>query len=102
MAKKLFIALCVAAPVAFAIARETFRPPSITIAGVLMVTGLVLSVLLFGWSVWNLFYHRRRATLGLASLLICFGYFVVLSDYFASHAARQRQSAGTNVVDHIR
>jgi hypothetical protein len=102
MAKKLFIALCIAAPLAFAIARETFRPPSITVSGVFMVSGLVLSLFVFGWSVWNLFYHRRRALLGLASLLVCFGYFAVLSDYFASHAYRQRQSLGTNAGDHSR
>jgi len=102
MAKKLFIAFCLAAPLAFAVARETFRPPSVMISGAFMIAGVVLSVCVFGWSVWNLFYHRRRALLGLASLLVCFCYFVVLSDYFASHAYRQRQNEGTNAGDHRR
>ena len=98
LSKKLFIALCIAAPLVFAIAQQIFRR-SVTVAGVFMATGFVLSVVLLGWLIWNLFYHRRRAMLGLGSLLVCFGYFAVLTDYFASHAHRQRQSADTNKTE---
>lgn len=95
MAKKLFIALSIAAPAAFAMVLLIF-PQSISVAAVFMVTAHVLSVILLGWSIGNLFYHRRRAVLGLVSLLVCFCFFVVVADYFAAHEQRQRSSLGTN------
>jgi uncharacterized membrane protein len=98
MPKKLFIALCIAAPVSFAMVRAIF-PQSVSVAAVFAITGLVLSVVLLGWSIWNLFHHRRRAMLGFGSVLVCFCFLVVIADYFAAHEQRQRQSSGTNATE---
>jgi hypothetical protein len=96
MAKKLFIALCIAAPVACALVRPIF-PHSVSVAAVFAITGLVFAVVLLGWSTWKLFSDRRHVGFGFASVFVCFCFLVVVADYFASHEVRQRQSAGTNV-----
>ena len=97
MAKKLFIALCIAAPVAFALVRPIY-PHSVSVAAVFAITGLVLAVVLLGWSIWKLFSDRRHVGFGFLSVLVCFCFLVVVADYFAAHRQRQRQSVGTNEI----
>jgi high-affinity Fe2+/Pb2+ permease len=96
MARKVFIALCIAAPVAFALVRPIF-PHSTSVAAVFAVTGLVLAVVLLAWSIRKLFSDRRHVSFGFASVFVCFCFLVVVADYFAAHEQRQRQSSGTNV-----
>jgi len=95
MAKKPFIALCIAAPVAFALVRPIF-PRSVSVAALFAITGLVLSAILLGWSIRKLFSDRRRSVLGFGSVFVCFCFLVVVADYFAAHEQRRRQSGGTN------
>jgi len=95
MANKLFVTLCIAAPVAFALVRPIF-PHSVSVAAVFAITGLILSVVLLGWSIRKLFSDRRRVMLGFGSVFVCFCFLVVVADYFAAHERRQRQTAGTN------
>lgn len=95
MTKKLFIALCIAAPVAFALVRPIFVH-SVSVAAAFAITGLVLAVVLLGWSIWKLSSDRRHVGFGFLSVFVCFCFSVVVADYFAAHEARQRQSAGTN------
>ena len=95
MAKKGFITLCIAAPVAFALVRPIF-PHSVSVAAAFAITGLVLAVVLLGWSVWKMFADRHHVGFGFLSLFVCFCFLVVVADYFAAHELRQRQSAGTN------
>jgi hypothetical protein len=101
MAKKLFIALCIAAPVAFVFVRPIFSH-SVTVAAVFAITGVVLAVALLGWSIWKLFRDRRLVGFGFVSVFVCFCFLVVVADYFAAHEQRQRQNAATNVLQFSR
>ena len=93
MAHKSFIALCIAAPVSFALVRPIF-PHSVPVAAVFAITGLVLAVILLGWSIWKLFSDRRYVGFGFLSVFVCFCFLVVVADYFAAHHRRQQQTQG--------
>ena len=101
MTKKLFIALCIAAPVAFALVRPIFAH-SVSVAAVFAITGVVLAVVLLGWSIWKLFSDRRHVGFGFISVFVCFCFLIVVADYFAAHERRQMQSANTNVLQFTR
>jgi hypothetical protein len=101
MANKVFIALCIAAPVAFVLVRPIF-PHSVSVAAVFAITAVVLAVVLLGWSIWRLFADRRHVGFGFVSVFVCFCFLVVVADYFAAHHRRQQQSSGTNVLQFSR
>jgi len=92
MANKAFIALCIAAPAALTLVRPVF-PHNVSVAAVFAITGLVLAVVLLGWSIWKLFSDHRHAGFGFVSVFVCFFFLVVVADYFAAHKRRQRQQS---------
>lgn len=98
MANKAFIALCIAAPVAFGLVRPIFAH-SVSVAAVFAITGIVLGVVLLGWSMWKLFSDRRFVGFGFLSVFVCFCFLVVVADYFAAHVRRQRQSQARMSLD---
>ncbi len=96
MVNRLFITLCIAGPVVLALVRPIY-PHSPSVAAVFAITGLVLFVILLGWSVWKLFSDRRHVMIGFGAVFVSSCFLVVVADYFAAYEHGQRKSVGTNV-----
>ena len=88
---KRFIGLSVAAPGFLALAYPTFTW-SVPLSATCAIAGLLLSCVLFVWSLLSLFRHWKRALLGFGCLLVAFGFLVVMADIFAAYRRHSEQS----------
>src|SRR6266404_7054184 len=76
---KIFVGFCVAAPGAAALAYPIF-PFSVPLSATCTFAGVLLSVVLFVWSLLSLFRQWPRALLGFGSLLVAFWLLIVMAD----------------------
>ena len=86
---KRFIGLSVAAPGFLALAYPAF-PLSVPLSATCTIAGLLLSCVLFVWSLLSISRHWQRALLGFVCLLVAFGFLVVMADIFAMHQHRNQ------------
>ncbi len=89
---KIFIALCVAAPGALALAYPAFTL-SVALSATCAIAGLLLSCVLFIWSLLSLFRHWQRALFGFGCLLVAFWFLVVMADIFAAYQYRKQSAS---------
>jgi hypothetical protein len=86
---KMFIALCIAAPGALVLAFPVFAL-SVRVSAICTIVGLLLSCVLFVWSLLSLFRRWQRALLGFGCLLVAFWFLIVMADIFAAYYHRKQ------------
>jgi len=84
---KRFIELSVAAPGFLGLAYPAFTL-SVPLSAACAIAGLLLSCVLFIWSLLNLIRHWQRALFGFGCLLVAFWFLVVMADIFAMYQHR--------------
>ncbi len=99
--ENVYVGLCVSAQLSLTLVRYII-PQNLLVAVICAGIGMALSVIVLGWTLWNLSHRRRYRILGLATLMVCCIQFALVSDYFASHRARERQRLrGTNGTEAV-
>ena len=85
-----FVGLSVAAPGAFLLFYPVYRWSG-SLAFASMICGLILSLVLLGWSLWSLRHQPGRAVLGLIVCGYCFWQVLIIPGYVMAVKSQREQ-----------